>query len=176
MVSPTSPPALEVHRIPRGSWCPNNPRLPVLIYRNLAQGSPEDLAQWFEATFAAQGWPPAWRYTIYDYPHYHSTSHEVIGIFRGRARVRLGDDVGLTVDLHAGDGILLPAGVSHERQESSPDFQGVGAYPHGFEVDQQTLENHDRAGSERRIAALPCPDHDPFWEHGPMLREWRTVS
>jgi uncharacterized protein YjlB len=119
------------------------------------------LADRFEETFERNGWPPAWRYTIYDYPHYHSTTHEVIGIFRGEADVRFGDDVGFTARISAGDVVVIPAGVSHQRLWQTDDFRGVGAYPHGCDVDEvrkdskvapSTVEN-----DIRRIAIPPDP-------------------
>jgi uncharacterized protein YjlB len=165
----------EIHFLSDAGWCPNNPLLPLVIYRRALEGEGETLAEKFEELFARHGWPPAWRYTIFDYAHYHSTSHEVIGVYRGEASVRLGDTAGFTTCLRAGDVILIPAGVSHERLQSSADFHGVGAYPKGCEVDEQRRERNDREGSERRIAALPIPERDPV--SGESLREvWSATQ
>ncbi len=64
--------------------------LPVLIYKSAfaASGSPSELANMIEETFDNNGFPPQWRFGLYEYPHYHSTSHEILGVFRGSARVR----------------------------------------------------------------------------------------
>ena len=64
--------------------------LPVLIYKSAfaASGSPSELANKIEETFDNNGFPPQWRFGLYEYPHYHSTSHEILGVFRGSARVR----------------------------------------------------------------------------------------
>jgi uncharacterized protein YjlB len=167
--------SLEIHFLPDGGWCPNNPQFPLVIHRHALDGEGEALAERFEALFARHGWPPAWRYTIFDYAHYHSTSHEVIGVYGGEADVRLGDTAGFTTRLHAGDVLLIPAGVSHERLESSPDFHGVGAYPHGCEVDEQRRERNDREGSNRRIAALPVPERDPI-SGEPLRNTWSAVQ
>lgn len=158
----------EAVRLPHGGWCPNNRLLPLLIYRSAFHGSGETLARIIEKTFASNGWPPAWRYTIYDFPHYHSTSHEVIGVFSGSARVRFGDEVGIDVELREGDAVFIPAGVSHQRIASSADFCGVGAYPSGFEPDMQRKEDSDPDASRERIEDLPHPGLDPVsgapWE------------
>ncbi|WP_250123845.1 cupin domain-containing protein [Chroococcidiopsis sp. CCMEE 29] len=64
--------------------------------------------------------------------HYHSTAHEVLGISRGKAAVRLGGDArGQTFEVRAGDVIIIPAGVAHKNLDSSSDFLVVGAYPLG---------------------------------------------
>jgi uncharacterized protein YjlB len=158
----------EAIRLPHGGWCPNNRLLPLLIYRSAFEGSGEVLARTIEDTFDSHGWPPAWRYTIYDFPHYHSTSHEVIGVFSGSAKVRFGDEVGVDMELNTGDVVFIPAGVSHERLSSSADFRGVGAYPAGFEPDIQRKGQSDPDASRERIEDLPHPGLDPVsgapWE------------
>lgn len=64
--------------------------LPVLIYKSAfpASDSPSQLANKIEQTFESNGFPPQWRFGLYEYPHYHSTSHEILGVFKGSARVR----------------------------------------------------------------------------------------
>ena len=65
-------------------------KLPLLIYKAAfeASGSASQLANHIESTFETNGFPPQWRFGLYDYPHYHSTSHEILGVFQGSARVR----------------------------------------------------------------------------------------
>ena len=65
---------------------PNNPRLPLLIYRNAidVSGTP-DRESVIEAVFAEHGWGEMWRNGIHPYAHYHSSIHEALGIARGRA-------------------------------------------------------------------------------------------
>lgn len=144
-------------------WCPNNLRLPLLVYRQVSDEAPgDDLARWFEETFRKHGWPPEWRYTIYPFPHYHSTSHEVIGVFRGRAKIRFGDSAGQTLEVQAGDVVLIPAGVSHQRLSDSDNFCGVGAYPVGYERDLIRQDEMDvSASASERIVKLVIPELDP---------------
>jgi uncharacterized protein YjlB len=163
----------ESYFLPDGDWCPNSPRLPLLIYQSALRERGEELAEALEKTFAANGWPPAWRYTIFDYPHYHSTTHEVIGVFRGKAEVRLGDEAGFTAKLSPGDVVIIPAGVSHQRISATDDFQGVGAYPEGFQPDEQRPENNDLEASVHRIAKVPVPPKDPLLgPGGPLIKLW----
>jgi uncharacterized protein YjlB len=156
-------------------WCPNNSRLPLLVYRKVSEVAPGDeLAAWFEECFARHGWPPEWRYTVYPFPHYHSTSHEVIGVFRGRAQVRFGDAAGETLEVIAGDTVVIPAGVSHQLLDSEDDFCGVGAYPAGFEYDLLRRENSDVLAAQARIANVPLPEQDPVTGgKGPLHHYWR---
>jgi mannose-6-phosphate isomerase-like protein (cupin superfamily) len=52
-----------------------------------------------------------WRDGIYDWIHYHSRTHEVLGIARGSAKAQFGGPKGRTVTLKAGDAAILPAGT-----------------------------------------------------------------
>ena len=81
--------------------------LPVLIYKSAfpSSGNPSELANKIKETFTKHGFPPQWRFGLYEYPHYHSTSHEILGVFKGSARVRL-------AFLHAMPLHILPAGWS----------------------------------------------------------------
>src|SRR5678815_2319270 len=114
---PDTPEVLTFHFGDAGG-IPNNPRLAVVVYKRLVDGpdrsDPEALAAWFEKTWPQHAWFPAWRYGIYDFPHYHSTAHEVLGVYRGHASLRLGGDVGVTVVAEKGDVLILPAGTGHQ--------------------------------------------------------------
>src|SRR4051794_23080141 len=79
---------------------PNNDALPALLYRSAFQlrGVDEKPAL-IERTFARNGWTNSWRDTVYDYHHYHSTAHEVLGCFSGHAKVQLGGPEGPVFEL-----------------------------------------------------------------------------
>lgn len=163
----------ESHRFDDAGWCPNNSDCPLLLYRSVCQGEPEIVAEWFEKRFAKNGWPPAWRYTVYDYRHYHSNTHEVIGIYRGRALIRFGDTAGKDIELRTGDAVIIPAGVSHQRIRASSDFHAVGAYPAGFQPDEMKGQPDERPQADKRIAQVPAPELDPLWGiRGPLRQEW----
>ena len=103
---------VETIFLARHGWVPNNPRLPVLIYRD-AIGSVADSATEFEGRFARHGWTGVWRNGIFDYHHYHTGAHEVLGIAAGSARVVIGGPGGAELDIQVGDCLLLPAGTGH---------------------------------------------------------------
>src|SRR5712672_3104894 len=105
---------------------PNNPALPLVLYRGALPES-GDRAAACEEMFARNGWPDAWRNGIYAHHHYHSTAHEVLGIAAGSARVRLGGEQGQTVELFAGDIVVIPAGVAHKRESASAYLLVFGA-------------------------------------------------
>src|SRR3954454_12300552 len=105
-----------------------NSRLPVLVYHRVPEAR---RAIDCEQLFAANGWRGAWRDGIYPFHHFHSTSHEVLGVAQGSARVRLGGPGGTAAELGAGDVVVIPAGVGHMCEDASPDFLVLGAYPDG---------------------------------------------
>ncbi|NEJ72056.1 cupin [Rhizobium phaseoli] len=150
-------------------WVPNNPRLPVLLYRGLsAGGGPTD----FKLRFAANGWTGIWTNGVFDYQHYHSRAHEVLGISTGSARLLIGGPGGRALEVAAGDCLVLPAGTGHQNLGSTSDFEVIGAYPEGQHADIQT----SAASSEmlKTISSVSLPNTDPV--QGPagfLIDKWR---
>lgn len=169
----TRPEPLAHHFADDGAM-PNNPKLPVLLYAK-AIDLHGDPAVAIEHLFGANGWPPQWRNGIYDYHHYHSTSHEVLGIARGQAKVRLGGEKGRDFDLRAGDVVVLPAGTGHKCLSASGDLLVIGAYPPGQEdYDIKRGGSLDRPEALENISRVALPDNDPVYgEDGPLLWMWR---
>jgi uncharacterized protein YjlB len=65
---------------------PNNPRLPLLVYPSAVKCPPAfDPAVVIDFLFETNGWKRSWRDTVYDFVHYHSQIHEVMGVARGSA-------------------------------------------------------------------------------------------
>ncbi len=95
-------PEVEEHLFADDGLVPNNPSLPLVVYRGVLETGPGAAAA-CEALFAGNGWSGGWRGGVYPYHHYHSTAHEALGIVRGWAQVRLGGESGAVVDLRAGD-------------------------------------------------------------------------
>ncbi len=152
---------------------PNNPALPLILYRGPVR-LPDDFdpAAVFEGLFEANGWGDSWRNGIYDYVHYHSRIHEVLGIARGTGRVQLGGNKGREVELKAGDVAILPAGTGHKCLKASRDFLVVGAYPPNGTYDECTSsEDHDRA--VKTIPRVAKPRRDPVYGREGLPRVWR---
>lgn len=139
-----------------------NSRYPLLLYRNVFSARGMAGAAWLEQRFAANNWTNAWRNGIFPYLHYHSISHEVLGIYSGSATVQLGGSTGKAVSVQAGDVIVIPAGVGHQNLGSSGDFGVVGAYPEGRTFDVLRGQAGERPKADQTIAALPLPTADPL--------------
>jgi uncharacterized protein YjlB len=160
---PTERPAggsTELRRFADDGRIPNNPKLPLVVYR-LALSQSANLARDFERRFAANGWTNSWRDGIFHYHHFHSNTHEVLGVAAGDARVCFGGQAGEVLALSAGDVAVLPAGTGHKCESASDDFLVIGAYPDGrdFDICRGNPVEHDRAVA--RIAKVPLPKRDP---------------
>ena len=152
---------------------PNSP-LPLLFYRQALALESENLASIFEERFAENDWTNSWRDGVYSFPHYHSTSHEVLGVYSGAANLRLGGEHGKNVEVHSGDVIVIPAGVAHQNISASNDFGIVGAYPEGRDWDLLRGLPDERPKADRNISSLPTPDYDPIYgTKGPLRKLWK---
>jgi uncharacterized protein YjlB len=155
---------------------PNNPGCPLLLYRDVVlfrKGL--DPAAIFEELFAAHSWGRSWRNGIYDFLHFHTSSHEVLGIARGSARVQFGGLKGKTLTLEAGDVVVLPAGTGHQRVTASDDLLVVGAYPEDGKYDEAQPREIDHADAQESIALVPVPDADPIYgPDGPLRHLWSS--
>lgn len=152
---------------------PNNP-LPFLVYKGAVDVANDHPEKTIEGLFGANGWGAMWRNGVFDYVHYHATVHEVLGVARGRARVRFGGNSGKELEIVAGDVAILPAGTGHQCVYASADFCVVGAYPPGppMQITRPTPENYAKA--LKTIPEVKVPKTDPVrGEDGPLVRLWR---
>lgn len=155
-----------------------NSRFPVLIYRGAIPASAGGtVADALEETFQKHDWLNNWRELgVYDYHHYHSTTHEVLGMARGHITLELGGKGGTVVKLTPGDVVVLPAGVSHHRLDNSSDSHMVGGYPEGRDWDlirDEEISESDLRAAIKLIGSLPIPDADPVT--GEPMTLWKQA-
>ncbi len=159
------PVAIEEHWLDDDGLVPNNVDWPLRIYRAAfaaAQAASGPGAEnVIEAHFAANGWSGAWVNGIYDFHHYHASSHEVLGLARGFADVQFGGASGPVVRVAASDAVFIPAGVGHCRVGGSGDLTVVGAYPGGMAYDTRRATPAERLASLPLISRVPRPRFDP---------------
>jgi uncharacterized protein YjlB len=166
----------ESHLFADDGSVPNNPRLPLLIYRGAidligARNPIEDI----EKVFRANGWGGTWRNGIYPYLQYHSIIHECMGIARGRAKVQFGGQTGKEIELAPGDVVVVPAGTGHQGVSSSADLMVIGGYANGGRYDLCRGSRNEYAKALETIPRVPLPDKDPvFGKEGPLLRLWQS--
>src|SRR3954454_24752054 len=163
---------LETWPAPPGDRIPNHPSFAVLIYHDV--GAAKDGPDAARALFAEHGWGGSWVDGVFEFHHFHSTSHEALAVVAGAATLELGGPQGQAFDAAAGDVLVLPAGTGHRRATARAGFTVVGAYPAGQE-DYDLLRGESAAEVEaarERIAALPAPPDDPVG--GPGVRQWSS--
>lgn len=152
---------------------PNNPRLPLLLYEGVLSQS-EQSAQGCRDLFQHHNWRNSWVNGVYSFHHYHSITHEVLGVISGEARLVLGGERGKEVHVQAGDVIVIPAGVGHFHKSSSSDFRVVGAYPDGMDWDLCYGKDTERPEKLGNIEKVPLPEEDPVYgEDGPLRKFWQ---
>jgi uncharacterized protein YjlB len=152
-----------------------NSALPVLVYRGALRSDAGAAAH--EDLFADNGWFGAWRDGIYPFHHFHSTSHEVLGIASGTANVVLGGPQGSRLAVIAGDVVVLPAGTGHCNAGSQPGLVVVGAYPNGMGWDLRRGDPAEHDEVSANIARVPLADTDPVQgRDGPLVELWSAAA
>jgi uncharacterized protein YjlB len=139
-----------------------NSKLPLLLYRQAFNEKGNRGAEWLEDTFRLNNWTNSWRWGVYSYHHYHSNTHEVLGVFSGSAVLLLGGEKGTKVKVKEGDVIVIPAGVGHKNIGCSTDFNVVGAYPEGLSPDLMKGDEGERPLADKNLARVSIPKADPL--------------
>ena len=152
-------------RVLKPSGAIPNSRLPLVIYRSVAL--PElRTAEGCARLFSGNGWGGNWIDGVFDYWHFHTTGHEVLGCVAGQAVIGFGGADGIATTVTAGDVAVLPAGTGHRRLEASPDFTVVGGYPPGQSGRIVCPGDIPIGEAVLQIEELPLPDTDPLFGPG----------
>ena len=149
-----------------------NSKLPALLYKGALK-----IPFLFPSTsvrnlFEKNNWSNAWDFGIFEYHHYHSTTHEVLGIYSGKTTLQLGGDNGIAITLEKGDVLVIPAGVAHKNLGKKDDVGCVGAYPGGRDYDVNYGRPGERPRTDDNIAAVPLPATDPVSGVGGLPEIW----
>jgi len=110
---------------------------------------------------------------MYSTTHFHSSTHEVLCISAGKARLCFGGEENpgrVENEVQKGDVIVIPAGVGHRLLEDyGSGFEMIGSYPVGKSWDMC----YGKKGEEskvKKILELSWFEKDPLYgEEGPTL-------
>ena len=153
---------------------PNNPKLPVLLYKNIFVFGDGNPASTIEKELTKNNWGGSWRNGIYNFHHYHSTAHEALGIYNGWANVQLGGPESKIVRIEKGDLVILPVGTAHKRIDSGDGFAVVGAYPDGQTWDMNYGKVEELENAKKNISKVKLPSKDPvFGANGKLFDFWK---
>ena len=157
-----------------GKAFPNNPTLPALVYPQVFDTKEKSIARKFEERYRSNQWSGMWRWGVFTYHHFHCDAHESLGVARGKATIQLGGPQGRTIEVKAGDLMVLPAGTGHKNIGCSWDFLVVGSYPIGQE--RYAMNRGDPSEFDytvKAIAKTALPQADPIYgPEGPLAKLW----
>lgn len=151
---------------------PNNDSLPILVYKGAFDPKDKKLGDVIEKTFNKNNWTNSWRDGILEKHHYHSNTHEALGVSAGNCKVQFGGPNGVTLEIEKGDVVILPAGIAHCNLDCSEDFEVVGGYPDGIEHDMRYGRAGDRPEVDENISKVQLPDTDPVYGYDGALRTY----
>ncbi len=150
-----------------------NSNLYLLIYKDALELPGENASSVFEDIFKTNDWNNSWMDGIFNFHHYHSNTHEVLGVYQGNANVQFGGPHGISQDVSKGDVIIIPAGVAHKCNSASDDFKCIGAYPEGKDYDVKKGEPMERPAADENINNVKLPETDPVYGlDGPLILNW----
>jgi len=110
---------------------------------------------------------------MYSTTHFHSTTHEVLCISSGKAKLCFGGEGNpkrVEAELTKGDVVIVPAGTGHRLLEDlEGGFEMVGCYPKGKDWDMC----YGKEGEKKKIEGIKTLgwfERDPIYgDKGPVL-------
>lgn len=141
---------------------PNSP-LPVLFYKGVLAITSVFPAVHVQNLFEGHHWTNSWDSGLYTYHHYHSVTHEVLGVYSGKTTLLLGGENGVILKIEQGDVLVIPAGVAHKNLGDKNDATCVGAYPDGRDYDMNYGKSGERPRTDKNVRNVPLPSADPVY-------------
>lgn len=162
---------VETHYFSDNGRIPNND-LPLVLYRKSLEDQIDSCAKLFKQN----NWTNSWENGVFHYHHYHSNTHEVLGVISGTASITFGGENGETIEVEKGDVVVIPAGVGHKKEHGSNNFKVVGAYPNGMPHDLKTGKKEERPEVLENIQQVPLPSTDPLeGRNGYLIELWSNL-
>ncbi|KAJ5135429.1 uncharacterized protein N7515_004707 [Penicillium bovifimosum] len=175
MITPLPNIKVTTHQIPEWHHIPNTSiqSKPLMIYHGAFNATTTELEKHLGEV---GGVVPQWVYTMYRQTHFHSTTHEVLAVTSGSARLCFGGEENperFEPTVQRGDLIIVPAGVGHRLLEEldghQEDFQLLGAYPPGKQWDM-CYGTQSEDAEVQRIKDVAWFRQDPLYGvDGPAL-------
>lgn len=160
----------QIHLADDGTF-PNSP-LPALLYKGVLDIPVLFPAKHVKDLFESHNWKNSWDAGIFEYHHYHSVTHEVLGVYSGEAIIQLGGEQGEKIKIQKGDVLVIPAGVAHKNLGKENDVGCVGAYPDGRDYDMNYGKPGERPRTDHNIHKVPLPKTDPVYGEGGLTEIW----
>ncbi|KAL4947773.1 RmlC-like cupin domain-containing protein [Aspergillus filifer] len=165
-INPISSIRVTSRVIPEWKKIPNSSihSKPLLIYHKAFDGSADELSAHLNKIGEVL---PSWVHTMYSETHFHSTTHEVLGVVSGSARLCFGGEENphqFEPDVGKGDFIIVPAGVGHRLlMETNGPLKMVGAYPKGKSWDMCYGRENEGDEIRENIGELEWFMKDPLY-------------
>jgi len=151
-----------------------NSHLPVMFYKNALKLPSLFPAKFIKKQFKENNWKNSWKSGIFEYHHYHSITHEVMGVYKGKTTLLLGGKKGVKITIEKGDVLIIPAGVAHKNLKKETDVKCVGAYPNGKNYDMNYGKAKERPKADKNIRKVKLPKKDPvFGKDGGIITSWK---
>ena len=151
-----------------------NSNLNVLLYKKALNLPFLFPARAIKKLFEKNNWYNSWKGGLYTYHHYHSTTHEVLGVYEGDTIIKLGGENGVKVEIEKGDVLIIPAGIAHKNMGEKNQIKCVGAYPNGLDYDMNYGKPHEQIRTVENIWKLEVPLTDPvFGLQGEIQHYWK---
>lgn len=152
---------------------PNNLH-PALLYKGVLDIPEISPGTHVKRLFEQNGWSNSWDSGIFEYHHYHSITHEVLGIYNGRTKLQLGGAKGPKISIEKSDVLVIPAGVAHKNLGGENDVGVIGAYPDGRDYDMNYGKPGERPRADENIKKVPVPANDPvFGRNKGIFKIWK---
>ena len=151
-----------------------NSKLQVILYKGILH-----LPSLFPAPVVRQllrknNWRNFWKSGIYEYHHYHSNTHEVMTVIKGKTTLQIGGPKGKKITIEKGDVLIIPAGVAHKNLKRENDVTCIGAYPNGKKYDMNYGKEEERRKADKHILKVKLPLKDPvFGKEGGIKKFWK---